>query len=467
MSTTTPQTDAALEPVASSDGRDAVTLFVFLLAAVALVASVIAVGFGMRAVDESKDTVAAGSGESAAAAPPVVTLSELKIEPASITAAVGSTLQIQNKGALTHNVSVEGTSLRTDMIDSGKTGSLALTGLKAGDYVLFCEVPGHKEAGMKATLHVTEGGTTVAASSTDSMAGMDHSTMTADQMDETMKAVTAAFPAKTEGVGGQLMAPTIGADGVKQYDLTTKIVKWEVEPGKFVDAWTYNGTVPGPTIKVDPGDRVRIVLHNELPESTVIHMHGIDLPNAMDGVPDITQPAVKPGDSFTYEFTAQSTPAVGMYHSHHDAAKQVANGLAGALLIGEEPLPKGVTVSQEETMMLNDAGTIGFSLNGKSFPATAPYVAKVGDWIEMHYLNEGVQAHPMHLHGMPQLVIAKDGFPVPQPYQADTVMVAPGERYTVLVHATNPGVWAWHCHILPHAEKETGMFGMVTALIVK
>ena len=117
-------------------------------------------------------------------------------------------------------------------------------------------------------------------------------------------------------------------------------------------------------------------------------------------------------------------------------------------------------------MMLNDSGTIGLSLNGKSFPATAPVVAKQGDWVEVPYLNEGAMAHPMHLHGMAQLVIAKDGYPVPQPYQADTIMVGPGERYTVLIHATEVGTWAWHCHILSHSERADGMFGMVTALIV-
>ena len=68
---------------------------------------------------------------------------------------------------------------------------------------------------------------------------------------------------------------------------------------------------------------------------------------------------------------------------------------------------------------------------------------------------------------MDQIVIAKDGHPLPQPVTQDTVTVAPGERYTVLVHATEPGVWAWHCHILPHAERSDGMFGMVTALVVE
>jgi FtsP/CotA-like multicopper oxidase with cupredoxin domain len=255
-------------------------------------------------------------------------------------------------------------------------------------------------------------------------------------MDAEMAARTKAFPAKTAGLGGQLLPPTVLADGTKQFDLTAKIVDWEVEPGKTVKAWTYNGVVPGPTLKVDIGDKVKIVIKNELPESTSIHFHGLKTPNDMDGVPDITQTPVKPGTSFTYAFTAQG-PAVGMYHSHQDAVTQVPNGLAGAFLIGQEPVPAGVKVAQELPMMLND------------------------------YLNEGVMAHPMHLHGMVQKVIAKDGIPLAQPYEADTILVAPGERYTVLIHADAPGVWAWHCHILTHAESAQGMFGMVTAMIVK
>jgi FtsP/CotA-like multicopper oxidase with cupredoxin domain len=187
----------------------------------------------------------------------------------------------------------------------------------------------------------------------------------------------------------------------------------------------------------------------------------------MDGVPEITQAPVKPGQTFTYAFTAQSTPAVGMYHSHQDAVKQVPNGLAGAFLVGSEPVPQGVAVAQQQIMMLNDSGTLGLTINGKSFPATAPVVAKLGDWVEVQYMNEGQMIHPMHLQGMAQQVIAKDGYPVPQPYLADTILVGPGERFTVLVHADNPGTWAWHCHILSHAESDQGMFGMVTALVVK
>ena len=117
-------------------------------------------------------------------------------------------------------------------------------------------------------------------------------------------------------------------------------------------------------------------------------------------------------------------------------------------------------------MVLNDAGTIGLSLNGKSFPATEPVVAKRGEWILVHYLNEGMQTHPMHQHQFSQLVVAKDGIPLDTPYWGDTINVAPGERYSVLINADAPGTWVWHCHILNHVEREEGMFGMVTAMVV-
>ena len=195
----------------------------------------------------------------------------------------------------------------------------------------------------------------------------------------------------------------------------------------------------------------------------------------MDGVPDVTQAPIKPGKSFTYEFTA-TKPEVGMYHSHHNAQVQVPNGMLGVFQVGDVALPPGTgPVTQSVPMVLNDAGVIGLSINGKSFPATAPVIAHVGELVEITYYNEGLQMHPMHLHGLPQLVVAKDGYPLPQPYTVDTISVAPGERFTTLVRVTSdflgpnntPGIWAFHCHILTHAEGPTGMFGMVTTFIVE
>jgi len=124
-------------------------------------------------------------------------------------------------------------------------------------------------------------------------------------------------------------------------------------------------------------------------------------------------------------------------------------------------------VDKWTNMVLNDAGTIGLSLNGKSFPATEPTTMRGGEVLEVNYFNEGLMAHPMHLHQPVGWISAKDGVPLDQPLPGGHRQHCPGERYTVLDKAEEPGVWAWHCHILTHAEGLTGMFGMVTALIVE
>jgi FtsP/CotA-like multicopper oxidase with cupredoxin domain len=101
----------------------------------------------------------------------------------------------------------------------------------------------------------------------------------ADAMDAMHEQGIKAFPAKTAGLGNQVMQPKLDK-GVKVYELTAKKLQWETEPGHMVEAWAYNAQVPGPQIRVTEGDRVRVVLHNELPESTAIHFHGLELPHA-------------------------------------------------------------------------------------------------------------------------------------------------------------------------------------------
>ena len=286
----------------------------------------------------------------------------------------------------------------------------------------------------------------------------------ADAMDAMHEKGVKAFPAKTEGKGNQPLAPRVER-GVKVFELTAEEIEWEVEPGRRVKAWAYNRQVPGPQIRVREGDRVRVVLTNKLSQSTSIHFHGLELPNGMDGVPFITQPPVKPGKSYTYEFTVPNAGS-HMYHSHHNAAIQVGNGLLGAFIVEpKRPLPAH-RADVDYVMVLND-GAHGYTLNGKGFPATEPVVCKQGQTVRIRFMNEGMMIHPMHLHGMHMTVIAKDGWDQPAPWKCDTLNVAPGERWDVLVKGTNPGTWAFHCHILPHAESEHGMFGMVTALVVQ
>ena len=97
---------------------------------------------------------------------------------------------------------------------------------------------------------------------------------------------------------------------------------------------TYNGILPGPVIRVTEGDNVRVIVHNELTQSTSVHWHGVLLPNDQDGVPFLTQPPIRPGETFTYEFPIREGNAgTHMYHSHHNASEQVTKGLLGALIV--------------------------------------------------------------------------------------------------------------------------------------
>jgi len=445
--------------------------------AAAVVVAVLALVLATVAVVFRGDDGAGDRGGGAVAA--TVDLSEFALSPASVTVPAGGSLAVTNSGSTPHNLSVSGADIATTDLSAGDSETLDLSGLAPGTYDLLCTIPGHADSGMTGTLTVTgEGAAAPAAGDAAAggahaghdMSGGDYAAMST-AMDESM----AAYPAATDGVGNQVLEPTIGEGGIKEFELTAAITPWEVEPGKVVDAWTYNGAVPGPRINLDVGDRVRIVLHNDLPMATDLHLHGLNVDNGMDGVAPLTQQSIQPGESFTYEFTAGES-AVAMFHAHHHGQLQVPNGMLGTILVGRLPLPAGRTVgghpipadlavSQELPLVLNDSGVIGYSLNGKSFPATAPITATRGDWILVHYVNEG-QIHPMHLHQFDQVVVAKDGFPLDHPYVADTVNVAPGERYSVLVHLNDPGTWVWHCHILNHVERDTGMFGMVTAIVV-
>lgn len=435
--------------------------FMFGVAALALllmagvVGAVVAGGNGAASAPTTLATLVSPAPPTTSAGPPrevEVVMTEFAFEPAVIQMSPGErlTLNLKNDGAIAHQLAIEG-GPSSSQIGSGESGTLEIPSyLEAGSYRIICNIEGHVASGMVGTLVI--GGppppTTVHA-------------MTSEEMDASYMAGVTAFPAKTASLGGQPLEPQL-VDGVKVFELTASVFDWEVAPGEIKEAWGYNGQVPGPEIRVQLGDQIRVIFHNQLPESSAIHFHGLLVPNPMDGVPGITQPLVKPGESFTYEFEVRNTGS-HMYHSHMNAAAQIPKGLLGALIVegADEP-----AVDHDITMILND-GPLGFTLNGKSFPATQPIVAKLGERIRIRYMNEGLQAHPMHLHGIPQQVYAKDGAVLPQSHQEDTVFVAPGERFDVIVEASEAGVWALHCHILNHAEREEGMFGMVTALVVQ
>jgi FtsP/CotA-like multicopper oxidase with cupredoxin domain len=462
--------------------RIAIAISVFALLMVAVVA----------ANKSGSNSTAGGEGTATVA----IALSEFKLSPSAISVPKGGSIEVTNNGSLAHNLAVTDTPLKTPDIDAGGTATLDVSSLAPGTYEIYCAVPGHKDSGMVGQLTIIEGdaasaGTGAAASEVDhsnDISSLERTDPIAKKFNEDsmakMDAGIKVFLANaTKYANGEIKSGNgpithdVLADGTWRFKLTASVIDWEVSPGKVVKAWAYNGQVPGPYIRVPLNTKIQVDLTNELPISTDIHWHGITVPNDQDGVGGITQPYIRPGETYTYKFTTTDKPELAMYHAHFHGQEAVLNGLFAAIQTGDFPLPKPGTygqmeipanlkISQEFPMVLNDAGTIGLSLNGKAFPETAPIAAKQGDWILIHYYNEGLVGHPMHLHSQPQLVIAKDGFPLDSPYQMDTIWVAPGERYSVLVHAANKGTWAYHCHILNHAESNDGLMGMVTAMIV-
>jgi FtsP/CotA-like multicopper oxidase with cupredoxin domain len=270
--------------------------------------------------------------------------------------------------------------------------------------------------------------------------------------------------------GNVALTPTIDGEW-KVFDLTVDQMDWQIDAMKEpVKALGYNKMWPGPALRVTEGDKVRINVTNNLDETTGVHMHGIEFDDwHMDGIPFVTQPPIIPGETFAYEFTA--TPhGSHMYHSHHNATDQVGRGLLGALIVDPaDPADRYAAkdgVTQEYIFIHNDS-LGGFTINGKGFPATVPIIAKVGERVLIRYQNEGVMMHPWHTHGFRQHVVARDGAPLGDAaFYCDTLGVNPGERFDAIVTCDRPGVWAFHCHILPHVEGLDGMFGMVTALVV-
>ncbi|MEO7838126.1 MAG: multicopper oxidase domain-containing protein, partial [Anaerolineales bacterium] len=216
----------------------------------------------------------------------------------------------------------------------------------------------------------------------------------------------------TETQGGQPLAYQ-EENGVKVFGLTTKAVQWPILEDVTITAFTYNGTVPGPMIHVTEGDQVRIVVKNELPDPTTVHWHGVEVPNAMDGVPGVTQDPIQPGETFTYEFIAKPAGTF-MYHSHFESDVQVGAGLYAPFIIDPQ-VPEANPPVVDEVLMISEilqsdgqtfaAMPMGemqpnyFTINGKSFPATEEITVKKGDLVRLRFIAIGQFIHPMHLHG--------------------------------------------------------------------
>ncbi|QGM94055.1 multicopper oxidase domain-containing protein [Methylocystis rosea] len=281
--------------------------------------------------------------------------------------------------------------------------------------------------------------------------------------------VRARFPID---VRGDRELPFTMNDGVKVFELTASVIRWSILPNVAVDAYAYNQQIPGPRIHIREGDRVRIRVRNDLPEGTTVHWHGLILPNAMDGPSEITQPPIPPGGYFDYAFTAHQHGTY-FYHPHAEPDRSQALGLYGALIIDPATPAKEVSADQEYVMQLQEwlwregltfpampmdgMQPNYFTINGKSFPSTDTIRMKLGETLKVRFVgtNNGF-IHPMHIHGGPFEVVARDGETLAESarYLADTVNVGPGQRYDVIWTARRRGKWLIHCHIPHHTSND-------------
>lgn len=274
----------------------------------------------------------------------------------------------------------------------------------------------------------------------------------------------------------------------KTFTITAKEAINQFDSKHKFKVWTFNGSVPGPQIRVQQGDKVNITLKNELPEPVTIHWHGLPVPNSQDGIPGVTMNAVQPGKSFTYHFTA-TVPGTYWYHSHQDSVNQIDKGLYGSLVVegkNEEKVDKdytlvldewissGKTMDDMEGMDMSGNGSNGdmsgmdmgsdnkmgsmnmedmsmydlYTINGKSGDSIKPLKVKEGDKVRIRLINAGYISHQIHIHGHNIKVIATDGNQIKNPtlLKDQAINVAPGERYDIEFTADNPGTWYIEAH---------------------
>jgi FtsP/CotA-like multicopper oxidase with cupredoxin domain len=356
----------------------------------------------------------------------------------------------------------------------------------------------------------------ILAGCTDSMRGMDHSNMPGMEESSTNEAGSdnmedmdhSNMPGMSENPEGQPAAPFEILTGTS-FTLTAQESHLMVNETNMRTAWTFNGTVPGPQIRVQLGKDIEVNLKNELKEPVTIHWHGLPVPNNMDGIPGVTMNAVQPGEMFTYKFNASVTGTY-WYHSHQNGVVQVDKGLYGSFVVEDPQEPKGdrdYTVVLDEWMedgemdhgsvdmssmgMEADANTDEkgneghdgmemtdmngmsdaemmplmytiYTANGKSGSSIAPLTVKEGETVRIRLVNAGFLSHPLYLQGHEYKIVATDGQPINNPslISGQLLNIAPGERYDIEFTANNLGKW-----LLEERSSNPGAAGLTIPII--
>jgi FtsP/CotA-like multicopper oxidase with cupredoxin domain len=247
---------------------------------------------------------------------------------------------------------------------------------------------------------------------------------------------------------------------LREYNFVAAVARAPIvgTAGPQTEVWAYQHTVPGPEIRVTQGDRLRVVVENRLPQETTVHWHGVRVPNAMDGVPHLTQEPIAPGQTFVYEFDCHDAGTF-WYHPHARSFEQVERGLAGALIV-EERDP--IKVDRDLVWMLDDwrlspdaritedfgsmmdashAGRLGntVTINGR---IPERFEVRAGERIRLRLINAAnARIFGLEFEGYRPLVIALDGQPV-EPHAPDEgrIVLGPAQRADLILDCTGrPG----------------------------
>ncbi len=250
-------------------------------------------------------------------------------------------------------------------------------------------------------------------------------------------------------------------NGVKEFHLIAEVVETELMPGRPMTAWGFNGSIPGPTMEVNQGDRVRVIFENRLPEMTAVHWHGFEVPMEMDGSVGLGQDPVPPGGKFVYEWTLNQHGTF-FYHSHF--AMQEMMGMLGMFIMHpKEAYEPRVDrdfglILQEWALLPNNPvpNTLSMefnwlTLNGRAGPDCTPMIVKQGERVRIRLVNIGMDHHPMHLHGTQFVMTGTEGGRIPQQlwYDMNTIIVGVAQARNIEFEAKYLGDWMLHCH-LPH-----------------
>lgn len=295
-----------------------------------------------------------------------------------------------------------------------------------------------------------------------------------------MSRITAVVGAFLLGIG---LLPAVAWAEHREFNMTIDEVTINVAPGFTTKVFAFNGQVPGPLIHVKEGDDLTVHVTNNTTLPHTIHWHGVNQTGSWqnDGVPAVTQEAIKPGEEFTYKFKVDR-PGSLWYHCHVNVWEHVATrGMWGPLIVDpKNPSPLEKKVTKDVIMMMSTweseyADTYGkggaptdvadyFAVNGRSFPMSQPIRVKKGDVVRVRMYGAGDEVHELHLHGHDQLFAFKDGYALPAPYYVDTVPVGPGERYDTIVQMNNPGRFIFHDHVDRHIYMKGMLGGPITVI---